>query len=155
MSEKRRDVHRGVLYNRPMPRQEWINGKFIKHTDENQEAWVDLFLDLIFVVLLSSLSSHYDTCQWTNPSTIRTIVQFASICMTRQGLVEYSNRFYSHDLVQKMVYLVYTIGVLMQVFALNLTDNAGERVCGYLSQQTVGVAIGIIVTRLSLIISMY
>lgn len=135
-----------------MPRQEWVNGKFVKHTDDDQEAWVDLFLDLIFVVLLSSLGGFYDSCDWSRENTIRTAIHFVSICLTRQGLVEYSNRFYSHDLVQKVTYLVYTFGVVVQVFALNISLVAHEHECSYLSQQTIGVVTGIVITRISLII---
>ena len=44
MIEKRSDPNTGVIYNKPMPRQEWIDGKLVKYTFdslESQEGWVD------------------------------------------------------------------------------------------------------------------
>ena len=59
---------------------------------------------------------------------IQGIVHFTNICLTRQSLDEYSNRFYYHALVQKMLYLVYSFGILLQVFALNLSESAKSTV---------------------------
>ena len=45
----------------------------------------------------------------------RVFIIFWSLCLTRMAIDEYANRFYSHDLFHKTLYLIYTAGVFVQV----------------------------------------
>lgn len=101
-----------------MPRQEWIDGKFVEHVEKNDEAWVELFIDLIYVVLLSSLANQLEIGKMSVELFVKISSSFWIICLTRQAIDEYSNRFYCHDFVQKCIYLVYTIAVFIQASSI-------------------------------------
>lgn len=107
-----------VIFNKPMPRQEWINGKFIQHNEKNDEAWVELFIDLIYVVLLSSLAHLLEIGEMSARLYFKVAITFWIVCLTRQAIDEYSNRFYCHDVVQKYIYFIYTIAVFVQASAI-------------------------------------
>jgi hypothetical protein len=53
----RRRFSTETIFNSPKPRQDWVNGKFVKIEEKSEEFWVELFIDLVYVVLLSKLSS--------------------------------------------------------------------------------------------------
>jgi hypothetical protein len=109
-----------VIFNWPMPRQEWIDGKFVEHdTEEGDEAWVELFIDLIYVVLLSSLANQLEIGTLGPELFFKITLSFWIICLTRQAIDEYSNRFYCHDVIQKGIYFVYTIAVFIQAIAIH------------------------------------
>jgi hypothetical protein len=107
-----------VIFNWPMPRQEWVDGKFVEHHEKNDEAWVELFIDLIYGVLLSSLANQLEIGDMSAGLFFKITSSFWIICLTRQAIDEYSNRFYCHDFVQKCIYFVYTIAVLIQAIAI-------------------------------------
>jgi hypothetical protein len=107
-----------VIFNYPMPRQEWINGKFIQHHEKNDEAWVELFIDLLYVVLLSALTKQLEYGSLSVILYFKVAVSFWIVCLTRQAIDEYSNRFYCHDVVQKYIYFFYTIAVFIQASAI-------------------------------------
>jgi hypothetical protein len=109
-----------VIFNWPMPRQEWVDGKYVEHHEKNDESWVELFIDLIYVVLLSSLSNQLEIGVISVMLFFKITLSFWIMCLTRQAIDEYSNRFYCHDFVQKCVYFVYTIAVLIQATAIQL-----------------------------------
>jgi hypothetical protein len=117
-SSKSKTKNNEVIFNWPMPRQEWITGKFIEHHEKNDEGWVELFIDLIYVVLLSSLSNQFESVESASVQLFfKVSLSFWIICLTRQAIDEYSNRFYCHDFVQKCIYFVYTIAVFIQASA--------------------------------------
>jgi hypothetical protein len=107
-----------IIFNWPMPRQEWIDGKFVEHAEKNDEAWVELFIDLIYVVLLSSLANLLEIGKMSPQLFVKVSSSFWIMCLTRQAIDEYSNRFYCHDFVQKCIYLVYTIAVFIQASSI-------------------------------------
>jgi low temperature requirement protein LtrA len=112
-----------ALYNSPKPRQEWVDGQFIQNS-EDEEAWVELFIDLVYVVLLSKIGDLMETCMHEDPFYgFKLAVIFAVMCLARQSIDEYANRFYSHDLAHKLIYLVYTLGIFIQV-----SGSAGTKV---------------------------
>jgi hypothetical protein len=112
-----------ALYNSPKPRQEWVDGQFIQNS-EDEEAWVELFIDLVYVVLLSKIGDLMETCMHEDPFYgFKLAVIFAVMCLARQSIDEYANRFYSHDLAHKLIYLVYTLGIFIQV-----SGSAGMKV---------------------------
>jgi hypothetical protein len=90
-----------ALYNSPKPRQEWVDGQFIQNS-EDEEAWVELFIDLVYVVLLSKIGDLMETCMHEDPFYgFKLAVIFAVMCLARQSIDEYANRFYSHDLAHR------------------------------------------------------
>lgn len=109
------------IFNVPQPRQEWINGKFVPRHEKNEEAWVELFVDLVYVVLLSKMGGILHSCTMDAQTTWSLFFTFASMCLTRQAIDEYANRFYSHDLMHKVIYLIYTAGLFVQVLNVNTT----------------------------------
>jgi hypothetical protein len=117
---KRAEVHKlnKIIFNWPMPRQEWIDGKFVEHVEKNDEAWVELFIDLIYVVLLSSLANQLEVGKMSFALFVKISSAFWIMCLTRQAIDEYSNRFYCHDFVQKCIYLVYTVAVFIQASSI-------------------------------------
>ena len=34
-----------LFYQTPRPRQQWINNKFVKSAEKNEEQWTELFID--------------------------------------------------------------------------------------------------------------
>ena len=143
-----------ALYNAPKPRQEWVDGQFMQYA-EDEEAWVELFIDLVYVVLLSKLAQIGENCVKGSPFFgLKMAITFCVMCMTRQAIDEYSNRFYSHDLAHKFIYLIYTIGVFCQVLNISAipTSAGSHAVCGYQPVYGLGMAIGVLITRVSLIV---
>ena len=142
-----------AIYNVPKPRQEWVDGKFVQYSEED-EAWVELFIDLVYVVLLSKLGDIGDHCMEKDSFYgFKLVIIFTIMCLTRQAIDEYANRFYSHDMTHKVIYLVYTLGIFIQV--LNINSDADSHHCTYHPQFGFGLSIGILVTRISLILSKY
>jgi hypothetical protein len=117
-STKKKNRKTKVIFNWPMPRQEWVDGQYVEHHEKNDEAWVELFIDLIYVVLLSSLANQLEIGHVSTALFFKITLSFWIMCLTRQAIDEYSNRFYCHDFVQKCVYFVYTIAVLIQAMAI-------------------------------------
>lgn len=109
------------IYNAPVPRQEWIGGVFMQRDEKNEESWVELFVDLVYVVLLSKLGHAIHDCALTELLNARIVILFCALCLTRQAVDEYANRFYSHDLLHKSIYLVYTAGLF--ILALNFNST--------------------------------
>lgn len=65
---------------------------------------------------------------------------------------EYANRFYSDDLVHKLIYLVYTFGVFIQVLNINsVHEGYSHSSCGYSQVFGAGFVLGILLTRISII----
>ncbi len=142
-----------ALFNRPKPRQEWIDSKFVQHSEKSEEAWVELFIDLVYVVLLIKLGDVLSHCS-SGFYFFKISVYFCSMCLTRQAIDEYANRFYSHDLFHKIIYLVYTLGVFIQVLNINShVDADGSYVCSYESDFGLGFSVGFFITRISTILS--
>ena len=175
-----------AIYNVPKPRQEWIKGKFVQRHEKNEEAWVELFVDLIYVVLLSKLGDIIHVCNMTEALQWKVAVIFSIMCLTRQAIDEYANRFYSHDLMHKLIYLVYASGLFIQVLnidavydtpsssaevashsesqsnaplapfaATSSTSNSHAYDCLYIPEFELGMIVGVIITRASIIASKF
>ncbi len=145
------------LYKRPTPRQEFINGKFVKHThgeDEESESWVELFIDLVYVSLLYKLGSLLVSCYNESYIMARVVVLFGNLILTRFAIDEYANRFYSHDLVHKTIYFIYIIGVFVQVLNINTSSHSSDH-CVYIPDMSVGIISGIIINKLAIISGSY
>jgi low temperature requirement protein LtrA len=147
-----------VIFNIPKPRQEWKDGKFVKRHEKSEESWVELFNDLVYVVLLQKLSINLNSCTFNVSTVLRIAVIFGSLCLTRQAMDEYANRFYSHDLVHKLIYLVYIGGVFVQVLNMNVVTNGQNCYdgsigceCEYIRTYNTGLISGILLTRISII----
>jgi hypothetical protein len=81
-----------ALYNIPKPRQEWVDGQFIQNS-EDEEAWVELFIDLVYVVLLSKMGDLLESCLAQEAYYgFKLAVIFSVMCLTRQSIDEYANR---------------------------------------------------------------
>jgi hypothetical protein len=164
----RRAVALTVLYNMPKPRQEWVNGKFVMHHEKNEEAWVELFTDLVYVVLLSKLGVLLESCEHSVFLYFKVSVFFWIMCLSRQAIDEYANRFYVHDLAHKFLYFVFSCGIFVQIMNINasvhhvsgtdtgvdqgFTEEASHE-CSYVSLFGSGIAIGVLITRMSLLLS--
>lgn len=143
------------LYRTPRPRQQWIDGKFVKSQDKVEEAWVELFIDLVYVVLIYKLGEMAMVCfDLARVVFGRVLLIFWSLCLTRMSIDEYANRFYSHDLLHKLLYLFYTGGVFVQVMNINAKSNPVDdsSACVDVYAYTVGILGGFLLTRVSLII---
>ena len=62
------------------------------HYYQNEEAWVELFIDLVYVVLLGKLGNVLCYCPISFPIFFKIIFIFWGMCLTRQCIDEYSNR---------------------------------------------------------------
>ena len=138
-----------------MPRQEWIDGKFIRH-DDHEESWVDLFIDLVYVLLLSSLAHTLSTCEMSVTVYFRTSLLFWITCLTRQAMDEYTNRFFCHDVVQKANFLLYSIGLCVQVYSFCILAWSNHELthehCDITSPHfSSSYAVGVLVTRICLL----
>jgi len=149
-----------ALYQKPKPRQQWIGSVFVKTevlegSSKAEEAWVELFIDLVYVVLIYKLGDLLTSC-FNSSSTswvlIKVFIIFWSLCLTRMAIDEYANRFYSNDLAHKIFYLIYTAGVAVQVMNVNSSSKYHSHDCGYYSEYSIGIMVGILITRLALIL---
>jgi hypothetical protein len=161
-----------IIFNKPMPRQEWINGKFIQHHEKNDEAWVELFIDLIYVVLLSSVAHQLEIGRMSAVLYFKIALSFWIVCLTRQAIDEYSNRFYCHDVLQKYIYFIYTIAVFIQASAVQFDNLYQEHIdetghAGEVNEESLantyhhnrlfssGFAFSVLTTRICLLFSTY
>ena len=143
-----------VVYNIPKPRQEWVHGKFVIHHERTEEAWVELYNDLVFVVLLSKLGTLMESSSADKMTVFHVSVLFWIMCLTRQAIDEYANRFYIHDLVHKLLYLIYSSGVFVVVMNINCgAESELNAVCEFGNKQWSGLAIGLLITRTVMIAS--
>jgi hypothetical protein len=143
-----------VLFEVPTPRQEWIGGKFIKHShgeSDEAESWVELFIDLVYVSLLLKLGSLLVSCYYLQFIIGRVLVLFGNLILTRFAIDEYANRFYSNNLTQKLLYLLLIMGVFVQVLNIN-TSHYAEKKCLYIPEMSVGIMSGIMLTKISIIL---
>jgi len=132
---------------------------------EDQDAWIFLFLDLVYVGLFSKLSAAFETNS-LSLHTFQVVIAVFIICFTsRLSLDEYSNRFFANDIFHRVLYFLYTAGVFSMVInvmtgdpestrhGLSAQENSGHSVPhedGGLSVRGGGFLIGFVFTRVSI-----
>ena len=94
---------------------------------EDQDAWIFLFLDLVYVGLFSKLSAAFETNS-LSLHTFQVVIAVFIICFTsRLSLDEYSNRFFANDIFHRVLYFLYTAGVFSMVINVMTGDPASTR----------------------------
>lgn len=153
------------IFKKPQARQEWIDNKIVTYKESiESEPWVELFIDLVYVALLYKLGAIIVECDMQAWVFGMCFCIFWSLCLTRMAIDEYANRFYSHDLMHRIWYLIYTAGVFVQVINVNGFDTASTYethtryleenavICTYVPKFFFGLFVGIFITRCSIII---
>ena len=122
-----------------------------KAGSENQDGWIMLFLDLVYVGLFSKLASVFSVCSLSKHTFELCTAVFLITFVSRLSLDEYANRFFSNDVFHRVVFFAYTGGVFTMVInvevdaASGVTDNA----CG-LNIHSLGFLIGFCLSRLAI-----
>jgi low temperature requirement protein LtrA len=121
--------HLSTFYGGLHPRYIWKDGKigsqsmFVGH-HEDTECWMALFLDLLFVAFFSKLSHLLLECEITSDLLVYCFCYNLFFYLGRFSIDEYSIRFYQDDIFHRLLYFLYTIGVLVMVMNIDQEKTA-------------------------------
>jgi hypothetical protein len=92
-----------------------------KQLDHRSENWMELFIDLFYVAIFLKLGDYIYTCG-LNVLTIDYVASvFLSVYMAKFDFDQYMNKFSSDDILHKIFFLVYSIGLAIMILNVNST----------------------------------
>lgn len=123
--------------------------------DDKEGAWIFLFVDLVYVALLSKLSHVVEYCALSVHSFLFVIVIFSVSFVTRLTIDDYACRFKNNDVFHRIMYFAYT----MSNFMMSLNVNAKHTEAGFHADHyckanfySFGFSVGFLVGRLVILI---
>lgn len=147
------------------PRYGWKDGvigskAILISQHESSEAWMSLFLDLIYVCLFSKLSHVLSECEVSG-----TVLQFCAaitfvIFWSRTSISEYCTRFYQNDVFHRVLYLIYSAGIVVMVMNVDLekeyavmqdASSEGRAECTINETYISGFLWGFVIARMSIL----
>jgi low temperature requirement protein LtrA len=93
-----------------------------KAHEDSGEVWITVFIDLVYVAMFINLGHVLEGCGTGSDVTIMAFSIFLIMFNSRLAIDEYSNRFFADDIFHRVVYFVYTFGVL--VMTMNIVVPA-------------------------------
>ncbi len=142
------------LYSSPRP--------FVLDDSDAEEAWLELFFDLVFVAACLKLGGVIKHCSrgWAEPGEYHSyghgFAVFSVFWLSWLHFTAYLNRFYTEDLVHKALFLVFQLGLVGMVLNTNKTESeeGGYQECEAEAAFSKGFAGAFAVTR-ALLIALY
>lgn len=122
------------------------------------EVWMYLFLDLLYVCMMSKLSDLIVVCQ-PSPELICIIFSILYIFYSSRFLIdEFCARFAQDDVFHRLFYFIYTVGILVMVmnsemlrFGSGHSEEAFQESCHFDIDLFAGFGYGFIITRGSIL----
>lgn len=114
------------------PRYVWKDNKvggtreYIGEGEEDVEIWMQLFLDLLYVCMLSKLTHELIYCKPTPTLFICTFSILYIFYLSRFIIDEFCMRFAQDDIFHRLFYFVYTVGTLIMVLNSNMFRPTGD-----------------------------
>lgn len=125
-----------------------------KDVDEDEEedeevGWIFLFVDLVYVALLSKLSHVIEYCALSVHTFLFVITIFTVSFVTRLTIDDYACRFVTNDIVHRLAYFVYTMTNFIMTLNANAhhTDYPSDKACKA-NFYTFGFSCGFLISRL-------
>ena len=123
-------MHRrfSVFYKGCHPKYIWKDGvvggipEFVGHFEES-ESWMALFLDLLYVAMLSKLTDMMDNCYRNFEMFLICFCLLFLFFRIRNVIDEYAVRFFEDDVFHRMFYFIYTCGILVMVMNMDFYRN--------------------------------
>ena len=140
------------IYKRPRLNQSWYDGKIVTHHEE--ETWLQLFIDLIFVAFFMTLGKGIAYCEtYENEKEADVLgaagLLFLLLFSLRYDIDMYANRFHSRDLVTRILYFIFTCGVV--IMSLHIYKTNSSNACPYLGLQAKAELVGFILAYASIV----
>lgn len=123
-------LHLDGFYCRKMPAVEWNEEKecYLVIESEGEEIegkWMFLFVDLVFVALISKFSTVMENCALSFHSMSFVSIMMSIMFITRLHLDDYCNRFYVNDLFHRLIYFCYTMCMFIMALNINAAPTGG------------------------------
>jgi len=118
----------------------------IRH--HNEESWVELFIDLTYVALFITLGLSIAECDISPNLLSHAALIFLIMFFFRLSVDNYSNRFFSEDVMTRILYFCYAYGIALMI--MNINAEAGS--CPHMGLDTKGFLVGYVGARLSIIL---
>lgn len=140
------------IYKRPRLNQSWSNGQIVTHHEE--ETWLQLFIDLIYVAFFMTLGKGIAYCEGYENETEADVLGaagllFALLFGLRYDIDLYANRFHSRDLVTRILYFFFTCGVVIMSLHVYRVDSSNA--CPLLGLQAKAEMVGFIIAYSSIV----
>lgn len=141
------------IFKRPRPNQSWNGDKIVTHHEE--ETWLQLFIDLIFVAFFMTLGKGIYYCEGYEQEHADKVLGAAGLLFVmifglRYDIDVYANRFHSRDLVTRVLYFLYTCGLVVLSLHIYKTDSSDA--CPFLGLQNKAVIAGFLVAYGSIVV---
>ncbi len=123
------------FYNRSMPNLVWdddFKGYVIALDQDIAEdeirmgTWMFLFIDLIFVAVVSKCADIVLQCAISIHTIIFTSTIITVMFVTRLHLDDYCNRFYVNDVFHRILYFSYAVCMFIMCLNINVEDTNGN-----------------------------
>ena len=139
--------------------------KVIHTGDHTGESWIALFIDLVYVAMFINIADIIKACGPDSPQVIFiTSNMFLVMFNARYSIDEFSNRFFSNDISNRLLYYFYIFGVFLMTFNIHGNDPnntpASRRellfstydlgVCNIKHTYILGFTYGFVITRVAL-----
>jgi low temperature requirement protein LtrA len=101
------------LFKRPKPLNSW------GHQEHRSESWMELFIDLFYVAFFIKLGDILHTCGAGMDIMVYVCSIFLGVCMAKFDFDQYMNKFATEDLLHKVFFTVYSMGLVVMILDVN------------------------------------
>lgn len=118
--------------------------EIVEGGEEAEESWkwMFLFVDLVFVALISKLAAVMENCAISFHSMSFVCTMMTMMFMTRLYLDEYCGRFYVNDLFHRLIYFMYTMSMFVMALNINTVPTDGAASDALCNANLYGVGFG-------------
>ena len=123
--------------------------------EDEEMSWIFLFIDLVYVAMLSKLSHVLTGCALSVHSFLFVITIFTVSFVTRLTVDDYACRFITNDLVHRIAYFIYTMCNFIMTLNVNSVmpdydEVPSDGVCGA-NIYSFGYSCGFLIARLVIV----
>lgn len=121
--------------------------------EQDSLAWILLFVDLVYVALLSKLSQVMEYCALSVHTFLFIITIFSVLFVTRLTIDDYACRLGNNDLYHRVMYFIYTFSNFVMALNLNTvhTEVASDAAC-QANFYSFGFSVGFLISRAVIVV---
>ena len=119
ITEKKNEEIKEVNKKEKIIRYLFKRPKTFSSNEHRHENWMELFLDLLYVAFFVKLGVIIHTCGSTSNILVFVVTVFTGVYMSKFDFDQYMNKFTSEDLVHKLFFAVYLLGLSLMVLDVN------------------------------------
>ena len=113
----RKERIKKYLFKRPKPLNSWSDQEL------RSESWMELFIDLFYVAFFFKLGEILYVCGTDVDMIMFVATIFLGVNMAKFYFDQYMNKFASDDLIHKIFFTVYTLGLVTMILDVNETST--------------------------------